>query len=235
MTLSQLAPPSRNPTVDGHLKTVLRFVFNKLIQSSVDDMLPGQVVAYNRTTNMATIQPMISMVTTLNEIIPRGQVAEVPVLQLGGGGFVLNFPIKPGDLGWIKANDRDISLFTQIWQMVRPNTKRMHSFEDAIFIPSILTGFTIESPDSSNVVLQSLNASVRFSMGNGNVCITDKSGYSQSVNCVLDVQSTTRAFAFPRMTKTQRNAIPSPFPGMAIFNITEDSLQVYTAASGWGT
>lgn len=234
MSLSQLSPPSRNPTVDGHLKTVLRFVFNKLIQSSVDDMLPAMVIAYDRETNMATVQPLISMVTTLNEIVPRGQVAEVPVLQLGGGGFVLNFPIVPNDLGWIKANDRDISLFTQFWAMVRPNTKRMHSFEDAIFIPSILTGFTIESADSSNVVLQSLDASTRFSLGNGNVCITDKSGYSQSVNCILDVQSTTRAFAFPRMSRSQRDAISSPFPGMAIFNTTDDGLNVYTAAHGWG-
>lgn len=236
MTFQAPAPPSRNPTVDNKLKSVLKFVFGKLVQNDLDDMLPAITVAYNRTTNMATVQPLISMVTTLNQVVPRGQIAEVPVQQDGAGGFMLSFPLNPdgGDLGWIKANDRDISLFTQFWRMVTPNTGRMHSFEDGVFIPNIPTGFTIHAPDNANVVLQKLDGSVRLSMGNGNTCITDIAGYSQSVNCVLDVQSTTRAFAFPRMTTGEIAAIPSPFPGMAAYDITTDGLRVYTAAGGWG-
>lgn len=217
MTLPQIGPPSRNPTIDGRLRTVLRFAFRKLVQGGLDDMLPAQVVAYDRAANMASVQPLISIVTTLNTIINRSQVARIPVLQIGGGGFMLNFPIKPGDLGWIKANDRDISLFTQLWQMVRPNTQRMHSFEDAIFIPSILTGFTIESPDAANVTLQAIDGSTRLSMGAGNTCITDQAGYAQSVNAVLDVQSTTRAFKVPSMTTAQRDAIPSPEGGFIVY------------------
>lgn len=217
MTMPQIAPPSRNPTIDGRMRTVLRFAFRKLVQGGLDDMLPAQVVAYDRATNMASVQPLISMVTTLNTIVDRAQVAKIPVLQIGGGGFVLNFPIRTGDLGWIKANDRDISLFTQFWRMVRPNTQRMHSFEDSIFIPSILTGFTIESPDAANVVLQSIDGHTRFSMGTGNTCITDQAAYSQSVHAVLDVQSTTRAFKVPSMTTAQRDAIPSPRGGFIVY------------------
>lgn len=235
MTMPPIGPPSRNPTIDGRLRTVLRFAFRKLVQGSLDDMLPAQVVAYDRAANMASVQPLISMVTTLNTIISRAQVARVPVLQVGGGGFMLNFPIKPGDLGWLKANDRDISLFTQLWQMVRPNTQRMHSFEDAIFIPSILTGFTIESPDASNVVLQSITGSTRFSMGAGNTCITDEPAYSQSVNCVLDVQSTTRALKTCRMTTTQRDAIPSPMGGMFVYvtDTAPPKFSFYVDGFGW--
>lgn len=227
MTFLTPSPPSRNPTVDKKLRTVLRFAFGKMVQETLDDMLPAMIIAYDRTTNMASVQPLISMVTTLNEIKPRGPIARVPVLQIGGGGFVLNFPIEPGDLGWIKANDSDISLFTQFWRMVTPNTGRMHSFEDCLFIPSILTGFTIQSPDASNVVLQSLDASVRFSMGDGNTCITDTAGYAQSVNSVLDLQSTTRAFKLPVMTTAQKNAIPDPVQGMMVYDSTENGVSTY--------
>lgn len=233
MTMAPLAPPSRNPTVDGNLRTLLAFVFRKIVQHDLDDMLPAQVIAYDRATNMASVQPLIDLVTTLDTLQARASIQKVPVLQLGGGGFTLNFPIKPGDLGFIKANDRDISLFTQLWRQVQPNTGRMHSFQDGIFIPSVLTGMTISGPDSANVVLQSLNGSIRLSLGANNACISDTEGYAESVNCVLDVQSTHRALAFPRMTTGQKNAIQSPFPGMAVFDTTEDGLSVYTAVGGW--
>lgn len=228
-----IAPPSRNPTVDGKLRTVLRFVFNKLVQATLDDMIPAQVVAYNRTTNMASVQPMISMVTTLNQVIPRAVIASVPVSQLGGGGFTLNFPINPGDIGWLKANDRDISIWKQLWQIVAPNTGRMHSFEDGTFIPVALVNFVIAASDAGNVVLQSLTGAARISLGDGNACISDTAGYAQSVNCILDVQSTTRAFKFPTMSATQKNAIVSPISGMAVFDTTKPGLSVYTTGVGW--
>lgn len=233
MTMQPLAPPSRNPTVDGKLKSVLRFVFKKMVQGSLDDMLPAITIAYDRTTNMATVQPLISVVTTLNEIVNRDQIAQVPVQMDGGGGWMMSFPLNPdgGDLGWIKANDRDISLFTQFWRMVTPNTGRMHSFSDGVFIPNVPTNFTIKSPDANNFVIQTLAGTFRFSLGAGNACITDESGYSQSVSAVLDLQSTTRAFKFPAMTTTQKNAIPSPQAGFAVYDTTHGGISVYNGTT----
>lgn len=227
-------PPSRNPTNDGSMIGMLNVVLRKFLERT-DDMLPAQVVAYDRQTNMASVHPLISMVTTLNTIVPRAQVAQVPVLQIGGGGFVLNFPIRKGDLGWIKSNDRDISFFKQFWRMVTPATRRLHSFEDAIFIPSILTGFSISASDGENMVLQSLDASIRLSIGTNHACISDQTGYSQSASAVLDVQSVTKAFKVPAMTEGQRNAIPSPVPGMLVYVLDTPSphLSVYDVGTGW--
>ena len=105
-----IAPPSRNPTIDKHLRTVLRFVWRKLVQGGLDDMLPAQVIAYNRTTNLATVQPLIQIVTTLNQNKTRDQITSIPVVQLGGGCFVLNFPVKAGDMGFIKAHERGVQI-----------------------------------------------------------------------------------------------------------------------------
>lgn len=163
--------PSLDPADNDSLSGLLRSAFGKLTQS-MDDMLPARVVAFDRATNRAQVQPLVQVLTTDGQVVTRAQVASVPVLQIGGGGFVLNFPIKPGDLGWIKANDRDISLFLQSFAEAKPNTVRMHSFADGLFIPNILTGFTIAGEDADNVVLQTLDGSVRIAVWPGKVKIT---------------------------------------------------------------
>ena len=213
-----IAPPSRNPTVDGKLRSVLRFVFNKLVQGTLDDMIPAQVIAYNRTTNMASVQPMISMVTTLNEVHPRAVITSVPVFQFGAGTIVFNVVPKSGDLGWLKACDRDISLWKQLWQIVAPNTGRMHSFEDGMFFPSILTGFTINPNHPNDAVIQTLD---------GTSCAA-----LMTANALIDMNSTTKGLGLPAMTTSQKNAIPSPRAGLIVFDTTENAISVYNG-SAW--
>ena len=223
--------PSRNPTNNDSMVGMFNVVMEKFLQS-IDDMLPAQIVAFDRATGMAQVQPLISIITTDNTILQRAPVMSVPVLQIGGGGFMLNFPISSGDMGWLKANDRDISLFKQSWSQSPPNTSRKHDFGDAIFIPSILTGFAIAGADTANVTLQSLNGSVRLSMGAG-VAISDQTGYSQSSSAILDCQSTTKAFKIPRMTTAQRNAIASPVGGMMVYCVDIPKFSYYTDGTGW--
>lgn len=172
MSFTDIAPPSRNPTNDGSMVGMFDVVLRKFLQNYVDDMLPARIVAYNRTTNLAQVQPLISRVTTQGKTVVRSQVMSVPVIQIGGGGFVLNFPIAPGDLGFIKANDCDISIFKTLWNMVIPNTARKHNFADGVFIPAVLTGFTIQSEDAANVVLQNLAGTVRVAIWGDQVKVT---------------------------------------------------------------
>lgn len=170
--MTTAAPPSGNPADAGSLAGVIRFAFSKIMQQT-DDMLPAVVISYNRTTNRAKVQPLISFVNTLNEVTERAAVGSVPVLQLGGGGFVLSFPIKKGDLGWIKANDRDISKFKQNLSISVPATQRQKTFEDAMFIPdTMFRAVNINGEDAENVVLQSLDGTVRIALFEDKVKIT---------------------------------------------------------------
>ncbi|MHC5543545.1 Gp138 family membrane-puncturing spike protein, partial [Singulisphaera rosea] len=170
----------------------------------------------------------------------RAQVASVPVFQYGGAGFVMSFPVATGDTGWIKANDRDISLFKQTMQANPPNTQRKHSFEDAMFFPdTLLDGVTIAAEDVGNAVFQNGDGTVRlalwptlFKFTAPQVTVGDIEGYTPTPNAVLDVQSTTKAFIPPRMTTGQRDAIPDPVEGMTIYNLTSHALETYTNA-GW--
>lgn len=166
--------PSQNPANMDSMVGMFREVLQKFLQG-VDDMLPARVVAYDRATNRATVQPLIRILTTGGELVSRAQISSVPVFQIGGGNFMLNFPLNPGDLGWVKANDRDISKYLQGYTETGPNTLRKHSFEDAIFFPQIMTGYTIEGEDNANVVLSSKDGSQRVAIWPGKVKITSDS------------------------------------------------------------
>lgn len=163
--------PSRDPANDDSLTGLFRQILDKAAQNT-DDMLPARVVAFDRARNRVQVQPLIRIVGTNGETLSRAQIIDIPVQQIGGGGFVLLFPLSPGNLGWIKANDRDISLFLQSWQESPPNTFRKHSFSDAVFIPDVMTGWTLSGDDAARAVLQSTDGNVRVSLGAADLVLT---------------------------------------------------------------
>lgn len=220
--MTAAAPSSRDPANKG-LLGAFRVAFDSVLQD-VAGMLPARVVAYGRASNRVQVQPLINIVTTTGETQVRAQVMRIPVLQFAGGGMMMSFNLVPGDLGWIKANDRDISIFKQNYDLAQPNTKRLHSFEDAMFIPDVMTGYTIAEEDAGNAVVQTKDGTVCIAIWPSQVkqtapnsCITDTKSYTPHTSAVLDTQSTTRAFKVPRMTHGQRDAIPSPIGGMIVY------------------
>ena len=143
----------------------------KQIKKDIDGMLPASVISYDRVSNLATVQPDIYMVTTDATLVGRAPLASVPVLALGGGGFLISFPLVAGSRGWIKSNDRDISLYLQAGAAAAPNSQRMHSFSDGLFIPDVVNGFTIAGGDLSKMVIQSLDGSIKITLSETDVDI----------------------------------------------------------------
>jgi len=157
------AEPSRDPADDGSLLGMARAILDKFLQG-VDDMLPARVVSYDRSANRAIVVPLVKVLTTDNRQISRAQLGPIPVAQLGAGGVALSLNLQPGDLGWIKANDRDISIVVQSYADNAPNTLRKHSFQDAVFIPDVMHGITTVSEDATHAVLQTLDGNCRVAI-----------------------------------------------------------------------
>lgn len=160
--------PSANPSDSaGNLAGTFRAIFAKVLQG-IDGQLPAVVMSYDRVSNTATIRPEIYVVGTDGNLTARAEVARVPVLALGGGGFTIRFPVKAGDRGWLEASDRDISVFNQqaTGATSAPPTARTHSFSDGRFIPDSFARAVIAEEDSDAVVIQSLNGGVRLAIGN---------------------------------------------------------------------
>ena len=163
--------PSIDPANQDTLAGAIRFAYSKLLQQT-DGMLPAKVINYDREHNRVSVQLLITLVTTGGTQVPRPQLSSIPVLVAGGGGYFLSFPLNTGDLGWVLANDRDISLFLQTYTQSPPNTARIKNFSDAVFIPDVMRNFTIGAGLSDDVVLSSLDGSISIAIGAGGVTIT---------------------------------------------------------------
>lgn len=174
--------PNVDQANEGSEAGVLKSALNNWLLNSVDDMVPCKVISYNDKTNRATLQPLVMMGGTGGQKVSRARVDNIPVFRFGGGGFFMRFPIKPGNLGWLKANDNDISLIMQgggseDW----PNTTRLHSFSDAMFFPDTFKQWVINDANIDAAVWQSLDGlacialadqSISLSMGRVSIVIS---------------------------------------------------------------
>lgn len=136
----------------------------------VDDMLPARIVSYDRNSNRAQIDILYKVTMTDGSLNPLMAPAEIPALTIGGGGMCLTFPIKPGDLGWIKASDRDMSLFLQSYEAEPGNTTRLHCFEDGVFIPDVMKDFVVS--DGAAATLQTIDGTTSVAVKPGSIVLT---------------------------------------------------------------
>lgn len=158
--------PANNDTLVGAVKFALPEYMKGL-----NTVMPAKIINFDRTINRAQVQVLINVVSTGNQQIQNVQIASVPTLILGGGGFMLSFPLNPGDLGWLIATDRDMSLFLQNYQAAAPGVFLQRNFASSYFIPDIMTNYTIASEDSDNFVIQKSDGTVKISLSNNAINI----------------------------------------------------------------
>lgn len=165
--------PSTRPADEDSLAGVLTTAVRKAMQNT-DGMLPVEVVSYDRATNRATIKHLVQMVGSDGEVVSRAQVASIRVIQPGNGAFSMSFPIKPGDKGWLFAADRDISNFQQGLTESQPNTARMKSFQDGVFMPDAMGLGDVPGggAESDRVVIGANGGSAFISMDGDGIYIT---------------------------------------------------------------
>jgi len=161
--------PSRRPGQDNELTGAMDLVLRKFLLD-VDDMLPARIVSYDREKNRAQIEILYRVTMTDGSMNPLMAPAEVPALVMGGGGMCLTFPHKSGDLGWIKASDRDMSLFLQSYEAEPGNTTRLHCFEDGVFIPDVMKDFVVS--DGAAATLQTLDGTTSVAVKPGSIVLT---------------------------------------------------------------
>lgn len=200
--------PSAEPGSDNDLASLMGFVLRKFAMQSLDGMLPAKVISYDRAKNVATVQPLIQILSTSGKVVTRAPLSKVPVLALGGGGFVINFPLKKDDLGWIEASDRDITLFMATMKESRPNTVRYHRFSDARFVPDTFRQYTIAGEDADAMVVQTLDGSTKVALSPAGVRV--KTADTVTIDGAVKVEiksATTVTLAAPIVTITGATSI----------------------------
>ena len=115
------------------------------------------------------VKPLIKIVAQDGTSKERGIIEGLPVFTAGAGDKFISFPVAVGDIGWLDACDRDISLFLQSYGNVEPPTSRMHSFSDARFVPDIMTNITVAAEDATAMVIQTRDGTVKIAVDNDEV------------------------------------------------------------------
>lgn len=162
--------PNTDAADEGSLAGGLGAALKAYFLGEFEGMLPATVVSYDDASNRAVIKPLVMVGTTSGAKVSRAQVAGIPVYRFGGGGFFMRFPIKAGDFGWLKANDRDISLVFQRGGLEDwPNTSRMHKFSDAMFFPDTFKQWVISGENADKAVWQTMDGNTCISLGEGEI------------------------------------------------------------------
>lgn len=164
------ARPSIDPANLNSLTGTFKEIIKKIMQG-IDGCLPVRVINYDKAANRVQVQPLIQLLDTSDQTYSRAQIASVPCVRYGGGGFVLRFNYKPGDLGIIIASDRDISIFLQSYKESKPQTNRIKNFADSWFFGDEMKDVVIAEEDEENAVLQSLDGAVKISLGTSKIKI----------------------------------------------------------------
>jgi Phage protein Gp138 N-terminal domain len=109
-----------------------------LLSNMLRVALPCRVVSFDAVRQVVTVQPTITEVVRNNgvqTIMSLPQLADVPVLQLGGGGFSIAFPIQPGDEALVVFGDMCMDSW---WQSGGINNnqieRRRHDLSDGFAI-----------------------------------------------------------------------------------------------------
>ena len=181
--------PSYEPATEDSPAIAYEYVTKNLLkQTSV--CIPAIVEEYDRKKNIVTVQPAIQESTAIGQYIKRAKI-KAPVMQTAGGGFIVSFPLKKGDTGWLLTSDRDISLFKQQKTVINPNTYRSHSIEDSFFIPDYVSGFGEEKINEENIVLRALKGATEVVVGKDKINLTiaqKKEGNNSSEELKTQIQ-----------------------------------------------
>lgn len=161
--------PSRSLDAESDMSGVMDLAIRKALLDN-DDMLPARIVSWDDKKNRAQVEILYKVTMTSGDVHDMEAPAEVPTLVIGAGTVLLVWPLKPGDLGWIKATDRDLSLFLQSYNKENGATPRIHCFEDGVFIPDAMKGFVMADKDAA--CLQTKDGKTSVAVKDGSIVLT---------------------------------------------------------------
>lgn len=116
------------------LDELLRRVINKS-KEQIRVSIPATIESYDATTSIASVKITVPQILEGEEVRDPGIINDVPVMWLGNSNSDLTFPLKKGDHGLLIFADSDIGGWTSNLGSSIPSSVRMHSINDAMFLP----------------------------------------------------------------------------------------------------
>lgn len=164
----------------GDLFSLLEKFRSVAFREHLDVAMPCVVVEYNRPTRMAIVKPLVRDIPRdLNgsnretKQIDREEIF-CTVQQFAANGFVIDLPIKPGDVGWCIGADRDSSAVKIDHKTHDAVSTLNHRFEFGFFIPDYwgIVGHAeaegnedLYKSEDNRLVISTFDGSQRISVG----------------------------------------------------------------------
>lgn len=163
---------STNESNEGSLSGIIKTALDKF-QMNLQICLPCVVTKVDRNKNKVNVVPLIRIIKTDGTTQQRAEVFNIPIRNMSTGNYIINFPVKVGDFGYIRTCDRDLSLFKQTFKESKPNTFRKNDFADSVFEPDTINynNWDIASEDANNLVIQYKDNSSKISIGQSKITL----------------------------------------------------------------
>ena len=162
---------ARNPeNVYERLDQTLPFVLRQF-QKRLRTALPGIVREYDRESNEATVQPAIDVMLTDGSTLPRSPLVRVPVHQPTGGGFVLHFPVAPGDACTLLWNSRSLLHFKRARECAPPAYPDIMPANACVALLGWEPLDLIPAGDAASCVLQHKSGTTYLELTDGNLML----------------------------------------------------------------
>lgn len=86
------------------------------------------------------VMPMITQVNGSGQAVPHGELFQLPYVRIQGGTNGIVIDPKQGDIGLAIFAERDITKVVNTKQVSPPDSRRMMSMSDGVYLGGILNG-----------------------------------------------------------------------------------------------
>ncbi len=192
--------------------------------NSIHTALPGSIISYDYTKQMASVQPLLNKVWTDGTETPMPVLQNVPVIFPKSGGASLTFPVNAGDTCLLLFIERSTDLWKTQGGQVSPNDDRSFSLSDSVAIMGLFPFSESSQAINNTDVFLTYNGSYFQIKQDGSVVINTSNtiALGNSVTEVLSVLSQILGFL---SSLTAFTAPPNP---AAPFNFYLSALSLKT-------
>lgn len=110
------------------------YAFERMMRRSLPVCICVKVVNYSRKTRDVEVVPLVRGISRQHGFVARNHFI-TKAMQFAANGFVVDLPIKQGDVGWVIASDRDSFGAKKTHEISNPDSTNSHLYEWGFFIP----------------------------------------------------------------------------------------------------
>lgn len=155
--------------------------------SGIHVSIPCKIISYDRDVHLATVQVMYLYELVNGKTIVGPEIKNIELIRIMAGGFLIDFPIKAGDTGWLLAVDRDCYDIKRESSQRKPASSDINGYKTGFWIPDQWgsdTKLGISGVDANRLTIQSKDGTQKVSIGASDISITATTLY---VNGNLEV------------------------------------------------